>query len=111
MAEAVLYICSGCAHAIEACDDGNPYYINKKGVKQYAYHPDHKRLAKCIGNDSPYLCLQCATTFTVDSRAPVTICPKCGAAEIKDTYQLEGVQCPYCREGIFVADQGFHCIS
>jgi len=48
MAEAVRYVCGKCGHAIEAWSDGNPYYIDDAGTKQYAYHPDHERLARCI---------------------------------------------------------------
>ena len=111
MAEAVRYVCTGCRKAIVAWSDGNPYYIDEAGGKQYAYHPDHERLALCIGNDSPHLCLACGKKFMVDSRAPVTECPKCGAGEIADTYQLGGQRCPYCKAGFFVADQDYHCIS
>jgi DNA-directed RNA polymerase subunit RPC12/RpoP len=111
MAEAVRHVCATCHRAIEAWSDGNPYYINKAGSKRYAYHPDHERLARCVGNDSPHLCLGCGAEFMVDSRAPVTACPECGAGEIADTYRLGGRRCPYCKAGMFVADPEFHCIS
>ena len=111
MAEAVRYICGGCGRAIEAWSDGNPYYIDAAGKKQYAYHPDHDRLARCVGNDSPYLCLTCGNELMVDSREPTTACPRCGAGEIADTYQLSGKQCPYCKTGVFASDPDFHRIS
>jgi len=111
MAEAVRYVCSGCFHAIEAWSDGNPYYTDESGVKQYAYHPDHDNLARCIGNDSPYLCLACGAAFMVDSRKSTTVCPKCNGAKIKNTYELDGAQCPYCNKGVFAIDPGFNCIS
>jgi hypothetical protein len=111
MAEAVRYICRGCCRAIEAWSDGNPYYIDEVGRKQYAYHPDHERLARCIGNDSPHVCLACGAEFNVDSRVPIAGCPKCGATDIADTFQLDGRHCPYCRKGVFAADPDFHCIS
>lgn len=111
MAEAVRSVCGGCGHAIEAWSDGNPYYIDEAGAKQYAYHPDHERLARCIGNDSPYLCLSCGHEFMVDSLAPVTACPKCRAREFADTYHLARKPCPYCKSGEFAADEDFHCVS
>ena len=111
MAEAVRYICETCGHAIEAWSDGNPYYIDKAGAKQYAYHPDHKRLALCIGNDSPHVCLSCGHEFMQDSLAPITACPKCETNEIADTYQLHGQRCPFCKKGVFTTDPDFHCIS
>jgi DNA-directed RNA polymerase subunit RPC12/RpoP len=100
-----------CGKAIEAWSDGNPYYIDVRGRKQYAYRPDHKRLAKCIGNDSPHLCLVCGGEFVVDLRAPVAACPKCGATEIAKSFHLGGQRCPYCKAGVFAADPDIHCIS
>ena len=57
MAMAIRFVCGGCERTIEAWSDGNPYYIDEAGAKKYAYHPDHERLSKCIGNDDPHLCL------------------------------------------------------
>ena len=111
MAEAVRYVCGSCHTTIEAWSDGNPYYIDDAGATQYAYHPDHERLALCIGNDSPHLCLACGDEFMVDSLAPVEACPKCGAAEIADSFDLGGQRCPYCKAGVFAADPDFDCIS
>ena len=111
MAEAMRYVCSACRRVVEAWSDGKPYYIDKTGRKQYAYHPDHGRLARCIGNDSPHLCLACGEEFNVDSRAPTAECPKCTAVDIADTFQLNGQRCPYCKEGVFAVDPDFQCIS
>ena len=33
---------------IEAWSDGNPYYIDDAGDKQYAYHPDHEKRIRRI---------------------------------------------------------------
>ena len=111
MAEAKRYVCENCHKAIVAWSDGNPYYIDEAGAKQYAYHPDHERLSMCIGNDDPHLCLACGDEFMVDSRRPITACPKCGDADISDTYNLGGRQCPYCSAGVFAADPEFVCVS
>ena len=111
MAEAKRFVCSKCQHSLEAWSDGNPYYIDEDGTKQYAYHPDHERLARCIGNDTPHLCLSCGHEFKVDSRDPVDACPKCSARDIADSYQLDGKQCPFCKAGVFAAEEGFHMIS
>ena len=110
MAEGIQYICNNCAHNIEAWSDGNPYYINKKGCKEYAYHPDSK-LDKCIGNDSPHICLTCGEAFSIDSRNPATRCHKCDSTNIADTYRLDGVTCPYCHAGTFERDHDYNCIS
>ena len=110
MAESLCYICNHCHHAIEAWSDGNPYYIDETGKKQYAYHPD-PLFDLCIGNDSPHLCLSCGYGFTVDSQAPITACPECGSNQVADTYQIENRTCPYCKVGKFAADPGFSCIS
>src|SRR5687768_13894409 len=87
MAEALRFVCGNCGRAIEAWSDGNPYYLDEEGRKKYAYHPDHERLALCIGNDSPHLCLACGWQFKVDSRAPRADCPRCGAGDIVHTWE------------------------
>jgi DNA-directed RNA polymerase subunit RPC12/RpoP len=110
MAMAVKYACTNCHHTIEAWDEGNPYYIDGAGKKQYAYHPAPER-GRCLGNDSPHLCLACGKGFVVDSRSPITGCPKCRAADIANTYELAGRRCPFCKKGMFVAKPGFLLIS
>jgi predicted RNA-binding Zn-ribbon protein involved in translation (DUF1610 family) len=111
MAQAKRFVCDSCGHTTEAWSDGNPYYIDKAGAKQYAYHPEHDLLAQCIGNDAPHLCLGCGEEFKVDSRAPVADCPKCGAGEMVRSYKLAGCRCPYCKAGTFATDPKFICIS
>ena len=111
MAEARRFVCDGCGHAVEAWSDGNPYYLDETGAKRYAYHPDHERLARCVGNDSPYLCLRCGAEFKVDSRAPTVSCPACDASEKVSTFELDGKMCPFCKSGRFGSDPGFFCVS
>lgn len=111
MAEGITYVCSQCSHAIQAWSDGNPYYLDDSGKKHYAYHPDHKNLERCIGNDGPHLCLQCAHEFMVDSRQPISECPDCGAKEIRDVFDLRRQRCPFCKKGIFGIDPERYCIS
>lgn len=111
MAQALLHVCDQCQHSVKAWSDGNPYYINKSGTKQYAYHPDHELLDLCIGNDSPNLCLNCGEEFMVDSRAPLGTCPKCGSTNFVDSYDLSGHPCPYGKVGKFNIDPDFLCIS
>ncbi len=109
MAEAVRYVCGGCHRAIEAWSDGNPYYLDDDGTKRYAYHPDHERLERFIGNDSPYICLSCGTEFMVDSLAPASSCPKC--CDFAATFHLDGQRCPFCKDGEFAPDPNYRCIS
>ena len=103
------FICSKCNKEFEAWDEGNPYYFDEHGEKQYAYHPDENR-DKCIGIDSEYICLQCGNEFMVDSLSPISQCPKCGNSDISDIFELEGKQCPYCKVGKF-EQSGFSAIS
>jgi len=100
LAQEIIFICNSCGETISAWDDGNPYYLDRRGRKHYAYHPDSKREA-CIGNDSPHLCLSCGKSFMVDSRTPLHQCPKCSSSSICDSYHLQGKSCPFCRKGIF----------
>ncbi len=111
MAEARRFVCGTCGREIVAWSDGNPYYIDELGEKQYAYHPNFDGLSKCIGNDSPHLCLACGKEVMVDSRAPATECPKCTAAKLVDTFELDGRPCPYCDKGTFAADPNPCAIS
>lgn len=111
MAECNRFVCSHCAQTIESWSDGNPYYRDASGAKHYAYHPDHEALARCIGNDTPHLCLQCGHRFQVDSRAPLSTCPACAAATITPTAALEGSPCPFCKAGTFQLDRDFWCMS
>lgn len=111
MAECIRYECKKCGNSVEAWSDGNPYFINEMGKKQYAYHPDHENLAKCAGNDVPYLCLYCGKNFKVDSRFPDSQCPKCSSDETAATDELENRQCPKCKNGTFEIDVGFYAIS
>jgi len=76
MAETLRFVCKTCGKAVESWSDGNPYYIDPIGKKQYAYHLDHERLALCAANDSPHLCWACGKKFMVDSRSPTTHMPK-----------------------------------
>ena len=111
MAQCIRYVCQSCGNAIEAWSDGNPYYIDEGRQKQYAYHPDHERLARCTGNDSPHICLDCDKRLLVDSRDPTPHCPKCKSTDIADTYELDGRRCPSCKNGVFAVDPDFFCIS
>lgn len=111
MAEARRFSCGSCGHAVEAWSDGNPYYFDEAGAKRYAHHPDHERLARCIGIDTPHLCLNCGVEFMVDSQAAITVCPHCVASPIVSTLGLEGQSCPFCKHGKFVKDASFLCIS
>lgn len=111
MAEAVRFICSECDKALEAWSDGNPYFLDENGQKQYAYHPDHENLARCIGNDSPHICLNCGEEALVDSRSPIQSCPKCKAENLVSAFRLEGKLCPFCKKGVFMSDQDFHLVS
>jgi DNA-directed RNA polymerase subunit RPC12/RpoP len=111
MAEGVRFVCSECQRTIEAWSDGNPYYFDRAGKKRYAYHPDHENLARCIGNDTPHLCLECGEEFMVDSRAPVKSCPKCGSPRFVVTFELDGHPCPFCKSGEFHRDPDFFAVS
>jgi hypothetical protein len=111
MAQALLFRCDGCCHAVTAWSEGNPYYLDEAGAKHYAYHPDHEGLARCIGNDAPHHCLGCAADFVVDSRAPIDSCPYCGDCKIANSYHLEGLRCPKCKVGTFAVDPSFQMIS
>jgi len=111
MAEAREFVCNHCGHSEGGWSDGNPYYIDEHGKKQYAYHPRHDLLALCIGNDSNHLCLDCGNKFLVDSRAPITTCPKCNSHDFECVFDLDGKRCPVCKNGTFRIDPTVRAIS
>ncbi|MDB4338507.1 hypothetical protein OAA19_00200 [Rubripirellula sp.] len=111
MAMEIENICDKCDHSIQAWSDGNPYYLDLQGKKQYAYHPDHFNLDRCIGNDSEHLCLNCAAKLVLDSRKPIKACPECKSGDFQDTYQLEGKRCPFCKDGTFRINPDHICVS
>lgn len=111
MAEGVSFECPKCDFTITSWSDGNPYYIDENGDKQYAYHPDHEKLDRCIGNDADFICLDCARKFRVDSRDPKSSCPACHSNSTVDTWELDGRVCPKCHACKVCKDPDFHAIS
>jgi DNA-directed RNA polymerase subunit RPC12/RpoP len=111
MAQQLRFTCNDCGREVSSWSDGNPYFIDESGQKQYAYHPDHERLALCIGNDAEHLCLTCGLEFKVDSRSPTRSCPKCHSTNHVDTYELDGSPCPFCKRGTFRVDSEASAIS
>jgi hypothetical protein len=110
MAQCFRFVCGHCSDTIEAWSDGNPYFLDAHGNKQYAYHP-RAELALCIGNDSPHLCLECGEELKVDSRAPTDHCVSCASKNIVHLYALAGKRCPKCKLGIYAIDPDFFAIS
>lgn len=111
MAARRRFVCMHCAHALDAWDDGNPYYLDVDGTKQYAYHPDHQNRARCLGNDVPHLCGTCGAGQLVDSRDPHTACLHCGRGPLLHTFALDGKPCPFCKQGVFQIDPSHFAIS
>jgi DNA-directed RNA polymerase subunit RPC12/RpoP len=111
MAECLRFTCSKCSYSIESWSDGNPYYYNEENKKVYAYHPNHADLERCLGNDVPHVCLDCAEPFVVDSNVPKTDCPKCNSTLIIETFLLDGKTCPTCHQGQLARDPEFWCVS
>lgn len=101
MAIQTISICDNCSHQISRWSDGNPYYLNLEGKKVYAYHPNHDELDKCIGNDSPGICLACSNEFMIDSLSPLNCCPKCESSSIIKLFDIYNKKCPFCHEGKF----------
>ena len=110
MAAGQVFKCSACSHVFEAWDEGNPYYLDERGEKHYAYHPSPER-ARCTANDTPTLCLSCGAEIMRDSAAPITRCPQCGAGKLVALWLLEGRPCPYCKVGTFTAVPDSYMIS
>lgn len=110
MAICYRFTCDNCAFAIEAWDEGNPFYVNHEGKKVYVYHPSSDRCL-AIANDEPHLCLGCGKQVKIDSRLERKACTKCSSTKLVKTYQLEEVECPKCKKGHFRQEEGFVAIS
>jgi len=111
MAEGRRFVCDECGNSVEVWSDGNPYYFDTRGKKQYAYHPDHEALAKCIGNDEDVYCLGCGREFRVDSNHVADCCLKCSSQEVVSTSELGDRRCPKCSRGVFRIDPDWLPIS
>ena len=106
MAQGYTFVCGECGHSLLSWGDGNPYFYDESGKKQYAYHPDDEALARCIGNDSEHICLSCGHEFLIDSLKPVRKCPECESGKIRDTFSLHDERCPFCKKGTFFGEPG-----
>lgn len=102
MAEGVMLKCDHCEFNAEAWSDGNPYYLDASGEKQYAYHPN-PHLALCTEVDTPHICMRCAHEFNVDSATPIRRCPQCNFGRIYRMWILLGKRCPQCKSGIIIS--------
>lgn len=111
MAMGVNYACSKCSFSVTTWSDGNPFYFDEGGVKQYAYHPNHAALDRCVGNDTSRFCTACGHQFIHDSDRQSTACPECCSAETTDNGDLDGRRCPRCRAGYLTHDPDNFCIS
>lgn len=110
MAAGKVLTCSACDRQVEAWDEGDPYFLDAQGEKQYAYHPDPQR-ALCTGLDVPSLCLHCGAETTIDAADVPAPCPQCGQREVVDLWELDGRTCPWCKTGTFAADLGPFMVS
>jgi hypothetical protein len=110
MAQCIRFACENCGSAVDAWDDGNLYYFDRRGKKKYAHHPDPKR-ERCVGNGSPRLCLECGAQTMVDSRAQVAPCATCRSDQIVGLFELAGRRSPACKPGVFTQDPNFFCVS
>ena len=105
-----FFVCDFCNHEIEVWDEGDPYYFDRYGKKQYAPHP-HPMFEMIKGFDSLYLCLECGEEVTVDSEEPTSVCSACHAETLVQASQLCGKPCPACKRGHFRLDPSRYAIS
>ena len=111
MADCRKFNCTCCSFTAEAWSDGNPYFIDEKGEKQYRFHPDHEGLARCSGNDASFICLECAHEFLMNSLSQVILCPACQSDSTFDSYNLDKEPCPSCKKGLLELDINFDAVS
>jgi DNA-directed RNA polymerase subunit RPC12/RpoP len=111
MATGIPYRCDHCDFGVMAWSDGNPYYFDEQGLKRYAYHPDHANLARCVGNDRDYLCLDCGAKFREDYEVAEPKCSQCMSRHVAAFGQLDGKSCPHCKSGTIREDEEGFAIS
>ena len=111
MAMGSTYDCSNCSFSVMVWDDSNQFYYDEKGVKQYAYHPDHDLLELCVGSDPSMFCTACGHQFIHDSDRPSSACPVCHSPETVENGNMEGRHCPKCRVGTLKLDPERFAIS
>ena len=121
MAMRITYTCTECAFSVDDWDDGNPYIQGARGRRYHFYHPSREEqmdaiirkvlghtpdeeekkafLEKNCGNESTYLCGECAAVSRRDAERDRLMCRKCRSANIRLTNELEGTACPKCKKG------------
>jgi predicted RNA-binding Zn-ribbon protein involved in translation (DUF1610 family) len=100
MAQLLNFSCDNCARSFEAWDDGNPFFLNSKGQKIYAYHPNKLR-DRCTGNDPTEICMNCGFVLNPAKNSQTQVCPDCKGVIFRDILSLDGVVCPFCKDGVF----------
>ena len=129
MAEGKEFVCSHCRYAIEARDDGNPYFLSDNGKLHFLSHNDGAKrleeyiqqsegrfltgqsredfLAKRVGIMSDLLCLDCGSKFRRDLKKQEAVCRrlKCKSKNVVDVCELEGKTCPSCKTGSFKGER------
>ena len=122
MAQCLTFICPKCGFSLEAWDDGNPYIVDKRGVRRYFYHPSGgkviekvtnaingrectederlKILTERCGNAPDHICRKCGTISKLDPAKDSMVCSKCKSDQLEDTYGLTGKKCTKC-DGVF----------
>jgi len=135
MALGSTFVCTHCKLSIMAWDEGNPYFLSDAGKKQFFYHPSgeyqlqeyiqqsegrnlegielEKFLKKRTGNMSNMICLDCGREFRRDLNRQKALCPsrKCKSKNISHIWELNGKQCPRCKQGVFKEDESQQIIS
>ena len=53
------------------------------------------------GNESEFLCADCATVSRIDTERDPRVCRKCGSISLRDISELAKTECPKCRGGHF----------
>ena len=111
MARGTPFKCTECAKGIVAWSDDNHYYYDDDGHKKYAWHPNYKGLAKCVGVDTSEICMDCGNEFKSDVKDPAKCCPACSSSNFTSPSCVGGEPCPYCKEGVFELDTTRFIIS
>lgn len=123
MASCTRFTCDQCGFAIDCWDDGNRYLEWPGGTRNYLYHPSdgHKtdELMLAIygreptaaeyanafrlygGNESGFLCTDCAIVNRIDPKRDPAACKRCGSNSLRQVKELAKMECPKCRLGQF----------
>src|SRR5258707_993395 len=112
-----------CGFFLNCLEDGKRYLERANGNRNNLYHPgDRSKTEELMlkiygrqstsqeyanafrlygGNESEFLCADCANVTRIDPKRDRKVCKGCNSTSLDDVSELAKAECPKCRSGHF----------